>query len=164
MDFRVASRPQEWLTNCFFAPHSFQMSSFLKERNKTIHAKLKVETFKTTVADLWLLDQVAALLFYGRRDRFKILNTYLERDLLSAGGILREVAPMIQVLVEFVTDLSYILWIGNRKDAWVSPSEEWIVAFWCDNVQKLCMHTALGWSRIHLYAKMWSSLSYPCRP
>eukprot|EP00884_Botryococcus_braunii_P021796 jgi/Botrbrau1/82/Bobra.0022s0072.1 len=35
--------------------------------------------------------QVTALVFYGRRERFKILNSYLERNLVSAGGILHEV-------------------------------------------------------------------------
>eukprot|EP00884_Botryococcus_braunii_P002605 jgi/Botrbrau1/12345/Bobra.4_3s0017.1 len=35
--------------------------------------------------------KVSALIFYGRRDNVKILNSYLERNLHSSGGILHEV-------------------------------------------------------------------------
>jgi hypothetical protein len=35
--------------------------------------------------------QVAAVVFFGRRRNVKILNTYLERNLVSAGGVLHEV-------------------------------------------------------------------------
>lgn len=58
--------------------HRKVVESLLPERIKVLRDKLRPL-------------KVGALVFYGRRDKVKILNTYLERNLFSAGGILHEV-------------------------------------------------------------------------